>query len=178
MTNQHVTTHFHPFTTLPLLQSHLHPKFAIYNAGKKLLEFSQDHYLQLRRAFPRLVDIKKLYAAWLTQPKEEELEDPSFQPPRDDDEEDDDDDGDPKDLDYDDRPPSRQSPPKKRRAPAPRTKSQPMKRKAPAADQPPRKALCSDHRRRGQTSWTNNLIREWSKNPASRAPFSGLLNFQ
>lgn len=194
ISNQHVTNHFYPFDTLPLFESHLHPKFAIYNAAKKLDDFSSDHYLQLLEDYPQLSSIQILYNAWKRRPKEDELDNPSFLPPQVDDNEDEDDDfeDDPHDFDYDDRPPSRQSRSKKGKAAASPTKSRPShptkrraeasptkshashpkKRKAPPSSTgPTRKALSTHNQEVGKAAWTRNCIRQWSKCDLS-SPFS------
>ena len=54
----------HPFSTLPLLKSHLHPKFVIFDAGSKvtmLLE-QRSEFLEL---YPGLGKIYRLYLAWV-----------------------------------------------------------------------------------------------------------------
>ena len=38
---EHVHIHLYPFDTLPLLESHLHPKFIIFDTGNKLRELGR-----------------------------------------------------------------------------------------------------------------------------------------
>ena len=94
MSQEHCTTHFYPFNTLPLLESHVHPKFVIYNAGTKLAGLSQECYAKLIEDFPSLASVCTLHNAWMQLPKQEELDNPSFKvlKPNDDNNDDDDDD--------------------------------------------------------------------------------------
>lgn len=100
-------THVHPFTTLPSLKSHLHPKFAIVNAGRKLQRLEDIEMQNLIAEYPSLEKINKLYSAWLRPPPLHSSTDLSFHPPRDhrnDSGDDDNGDGDdPTDGDYENR---------------------------------------------------------------------------
>ena len=76
------TVHCHPFSTLPLLESHLHPKFVIYETGRKLddilrpekkgryeeiarvNEGRRQFGSKLRETWPAITHIEHIYAAW------------------------------------------------------------------------------------------------------------------
>ena len=88
------TVHCHPFSTLPLLESHLHPKFVIYETGRKLDDIlcplrplsekkGRDEEIalveevvarvnegrrqfrsKLRKTWPAITQIEHIYAAW------------------------------------------------------------------------------------------------------------------
>ena len=154
-----VTIHKYPFDKL-LFESHIHPKFVIYNAGAKLVSFSATHLSKLVEDFPGLSSINRLYNAWMRPPKDEELNDPSFNVPKakDDDDDDDFDYDDNNDSDYKDLPPSRRSQSKKRKAAAALAKSrQSHSRKGKG---PTQKALSAHNRVLGKSAWTDR-IREW-----------------
>ena len=74
------TIHMCPFDTLPQLESHIHPKFVIVNAGAKLVKLATVDVLKLVEDFPRLSSIITLYNAWTRELAEKELKDPSFIP--------------------------------------------------------------------------------------------------
>lgn len=57
-------THTYPFTTLPLMTSHLHPKFAILEAGRKLETLETNNVAELIGSYPSLGDVVVLYGAW------------------------------------------------------------------------------------------------------------------
>jgi hypothetical protein len=59
------TNHTYPFDTLPLLESHLHPKFVIFNSGKKINGLPVHKYTKLMQQFPILGHVENLYMAWL-----------------------------------------------------------------------------------------------------------------
>jgi hypothetical protein len=96
------TIHTYPFDGLPLLRSHLHPKFAIVEAGRRLEGLEPNIFKQLLVDFPSLSLIGNLYEAWLRVPPAGWKEDISFNVlyVKDDDDDDDDDDSDPN---YDDQ---------------------------------------------------------------------------
>lgn len=94
-----VTVHFYPFQTLPLLESHLHPQFVIFEAGRKLaalkdligslMVISQEASTALERLvsglraqWPAVKQIERIYQAW-TQKLDLGyiLADPEFNPP-------------------------------------------------------------------------------------------------
>lgn len=142
ISSDHISNHFYPYSSFPRIESHLHPKFVIYNAGHKLFKCPADRLSELFRDFPSLASVRLLYEAWIRGPQGHEAQDPSFKPPEaddKDDDEDDDDDDDGKDSDYDDRTQSRLSNSKKRKAPVNAQRSQ-KKRKAPVNSQKKRKA--------------------------------------
>jgi hypothetical protein len=99
--------HDYPFNTLPLLESHLHPKFVIYDAGIKMFSFLRDPSFtaQMVRDFPSLKMTVELYIAWALNPlPDSSVNDPTYYDPDADEDEDSDKDGndddDPKDGDY------------------------------------------------------------------------------
>lgn len=68
------TIHTHPFNTLPLLKSHLHPKYVIFDAGRKLgvLAKSDTHFVNKT--------ILAEYGAWKRELPDITQEDPSYFP--------------------------------------------------------------------------------------------------
>lgn len=167
--------HRYPFKTLPLLESHLHPKFVIFEGGRKLESLSlvlkgQETF----NDFPTLTALTELYNAWKASPTAEEQEqDSSYNVPVDSNGGDDDDDD---DSDYQSGPPSRRKGHlKKRKALAVKPNAAKGKR--------PRKVLSklSIHNRQvlseatlfslnqrfGRARWTYDCIRDWSKQSRS-----------
>lgn len=93
----------HPFETLPLLKSHLHPKFVIFDAGRKLASLEGAAFHKLTADFPILNVVLSLYKGWIRKLPQSHVNDPSYAPPvipEDDDISSDDDDS--SDDDYDD----------------------------------------------------------------------------
>lgn len=70
--------YLYPFNTLPLLNSHLHPKFAIFDAGTKMakLIYQRSEFLDNH---PGLIKIWRLYNAWKQSPPKFALGDESYQ---------------------------------------------------------------------------------------------------
>ena len=68
---------FYPFNTLPLLNSHLHPKFAIFDAGIKMARLTHQKSMFLNN--PSLLKIWRLYNAWKRPLPKEALGDESYQ---------------------------------------------------------------------------------------------------
>ncbi|XP_006455583.1 hypothetical protein AGABI2DRAFT_180559 [Agaricus bisporus var. bisporus H97] len=61
------TLHFYPFDTLPSFRSHLHPKFAIFELGRKFIELIERNPTAANAAFssyPILHTIRIIYLAW------------------------------------------------------------------------------------------------------------------
>jgi hypothetical protein len=52
-----VAVHYYPFDTLQLLRSHLHPKYAIFEAGRKLGGLDASLATNLADRYPSLVGI-------------------------------------------------------------------------------------------------------------------------
>jgi len=76
-----VTTHHYPFKTLPIIKSHLHPKFAIVNAGQKIQKLGTTNGKIFGRVvtdYPILGDVMRVYTAWL---RPADLDDKSFHVP-------------------------------------------------------------------------------------------------
>src|SRR6266446_1051834 len=71
--------HTHPFETLPPLKSHLHPKFVIFNCGRKLGTLSSPLYDKIMKDFPIFDDIDFVYRAWAAPP--EYTDDPTYSAP-------------------------------------------------------------------------------------------------
>lgn len=166
-----ITNHVYPFATLPLLESHVHPKFVIADAGIKLVSFTIDELKELFKNYPDLAYILSLYNAWIRPLNARQLNDPSFIVPKVNDEDDDDDgDGDNNDdSDYDDRPPSQRS--RKRKAPAnSQAKSQrsnpkrhaSSKRSRPKGKPLSQTRLSCHNQLLGKRAWTYDRIRKWS----------------
>ncbi|KAF7759881.1 hypothetical protein Agabi119p4_11576 [Agaricus bisporus var. burnettii] len=66
------TFHFYPFDTLPPFRSHLHPKFAIVELGRKYHELRGKNLAAASAAlssYPILSRVNRIYAAWLLSPK-------------------------------------------------------------------------------------------------------------
>jgi hypothetical protein len=77
---KHFDTYYYPFKTLPLLQSHLHPKFVIFNAGKKLTSLDPADFRNLTTDFPCLTFILSLYMAWIRNVLPSQLDDQTYAP--------------------------------------------------------------------------------------------------
>ena len=78
--------HFHPFNTLPRFESHLHPKFVIFDAGKKLSKLavtSQSVYGLFCDRYPIAEKIEVLYIAWTRDVPPIANKDPSYWVPDD-----------------------------------------------------------------------------------------------
>jgi hypothetical protein len=79
-----ITAHGHPYKTLPNLKSHLHPKFAIFDAGRKMKDLSQQSKIplpELRKLlsdYPALTMIQELYNAWTQKIPADALEELSY----------------------------------------------------------------------------------------------------
>ncbi|KZP17464.1 hypothetical protein FIBSPDRAFT_933985 [Athelia psychrophila] len=61
----YISSHLHPFTTLPPLESNLRPHFAIFEAGRKLAKLDIAASIRALADFPRLNKIVEIYAAWI-----------------------------------------------------------------------------------------------------------------
>ncbi|GJJ06489.1 hypothetical protein Clacol_000681 [Clathrus columnatus] len=61
------TTHVYPFNDMPLLQSHVHPRFVILEAGRKLA-INIDLLPDLSNTYPDLRRIAQIYTAWTRVP--------------------------------------------------------------------------------------------------------------
>ncbi|KZP27457.1 hypothetical protein FIBSPDRAFT_297547 [Athelia psychrophila] len=60
-----ISSHLHPFTTLPQLESHLRPHFAIFEAGRKLDKLRPVAVVRALADYSLLVKILAIYAAWI-----------------------------------------------------------------------------------------------------------------
>lgn len=62
------TRHTFPFTDMPVLQSHVHPHFAIFSTGQKLDKDDKALLFLTRRQSPYKAQVERLmeiYAAWM-----------------------------------------------------------------------------------------------------------------
>jgi hypothetical protein len=94
----------YPYDTLPRLRSHLHPKFVIFNTGKKLRRALEGIILdpELQRLNPNLVTILRVYDAWILPLPVNAMDDVTYVDPHVElvSEDDGNPDDDPNDLDY------------------------------------------------------------------------------
>jgi hypothetical protein len=102
----------YPYDKLPCLTSHIHPKFAIFDAGEKLealgeLSSSQQELREVLSGNPGLEKIRILYSAWIRTPPKDSVNDISYNDPNFvlayEPEDDGDDSDDPEDGDYTNR---------------------------------------------------------------------------
>jgi hypothetical protein len=172
---QTLTRHIYPFDTLPLLESHLHPKFVIYNSGKKIKGLEVPEYEKLIEQFPQLGDVEIVYMAWLESLPKTVKDDASYNAPVDSDDDYDSDDivDDPRDEDYvlD----ARSMKASQKRKLSPRPKRSPAKRQKPGSNRkvlsevmfnmdPLSEVRLSSHNRQiGGAPWTHDRIRQWSR---------------
>lgn len=170
---ENFSIHSYPFDTLPLLESHLQPKFVIYNAGEKLAVLGHRLYDKLIDSFPGLSSsfslILSLYAAWTLPPPDDAGEDSSYVSADDDDDGDDGDGDSDDDDDLDYTLPGR---PKRRKVQAMEPLAPPTKRKRPNPKVLPvssrrkflsKETMSSLDQHLGEALWTAERIREWSK---------------
>lgn len=79
--------HSYPYLTLPDLKSHLHPKFVIFDAGKKLDKlYNQDIksnpvYGKFVKDYPNAEKTRDLYIAWTRKPPDNAREDKTYYDP-------------------------------------------------------------------------------------------------
>jgi hypothetical protein len=79
-----IVVYKYPYTSFPQLKSHLHPKFAIFDAGSKLQKlFNEDSdsnpvYEKALEDYPSLSKIRSLYLAWIQPLPKKALEDKTF----------------------------------------------------------------------------------------------------
>ncbi|KAF7979006.1 hypothetical protein HWV62_43967 [Athelia sp. TMB] len=79
--SDHVSTHVHPFQTLPQLDSHLLPHFVIFETGRKLAALPPADLIDFTRQNPLLEMIVRIYQAWTTTRPAGAEEDVTFLPP-------------------------------------------------------------------------------------------------
>ncbi|KAF5326005.1 hypothetical protein D9611_000520 [Ephemerocybe angulata] len=79
--NECFTTHVYPFKTLPLLISHIQPKFVLM-AFARLIAYivPKPHLRDLVKEYPQLSRVRRLYSRWVRDLPEQALADPSFVP--------------------------------------------------------------------------------------------------
>jgi hypothetical protein len=179
--------HTYPFDSIPLIESHLHPNFVIFDAGEKLRNLEPENYNTLSQTFPALKNcfqnLEQLYQAWTRPLSPKQLQElkvhiPSNDDKRYDDDGDGEDDGedegdgdDGHDEDYDDR--ARPRP--KRKAPSVKAPTN-RKRRNPGATR--RSVLSqmksSNHGQHYEKVWTSERIYDWNR--GSLQPFSAILS--
>ncbi|KAL0957225.1 hypothetical protein HGRIS_001039 [Hohenbuehelia grisea] len=127
--------HVFPFDDIPVLKSHIHPKFAIFQLGRQISGLAADKKASLLNANPILCSVLDLHKAWSESLPAGADEDSEFNQPLDDSDDDDSDGGgrggdDPGDGDYSDVPtiPRRDG---KRKATMPPSPSARSKRSCP-----------------------------------------------
>jgi hypothetical protein len=60
--------HYHPYTSLPDLPCHIHPKFVILTLGEQLSSLVDEVLNSLLEGYPILTKILILYNSWIIQP--------------------------------------------------------------------------------------------------------------
>ena len=83
----HPTVYEYPYSTFPKLKSHLHPKFSIFDAGRKLdaLFFQENSNPAIDKLFgdyPNSIKILHLYRAWIAPIPDSALKDTSYIDPK------------------------------------------------------------------------------------------------
>lgn len=176
-----LTNHDYPFKTLPIIKSHLHPKFAIVNAAEKMQELAKNEndFRRVLLDFPILRVVMDVYTAWVRFPAD--LNDKSFNVPPvplvdliggDSGSNGGDNDSD-SDSDYDDRTVPYRPHPRNRKTPQNSLGGSPVRKRkrteaAPRASRTKRKVLSElslwkhDHQT-GDRLWTGNRIRKWDQ---------------
>ncbi|KAF8698513.1 hypothetical protein AX14_001128 [Amanita brunnescens Koide BX004] len=95
LTANDFNVHVYPFTTLPVVVSHIHPKFVIMATGAVIAGRSRlDVRQALFQQFPTLQTILTLSVAWGSAVPDDAEENESYWPPDDPNDDDDDDNGD------------------------------------------------------------------------------------
>lgn len=77
----YISTHVHPFQTLPQLDSHLLPHFVIFETGRKLQTLSPIDVPDFMSQNPLLLKILRIYQAWTKRRPEGAEQDDTFIPP-------------------------------------------------------------------------------------------------
>ncbi|KAF8637443.1 hypothetical protein AX17_002808 [Amanita inopinata Kibby_2008] len=77
---EHFAIYTHPFENLPLLESHLHPKFAILEAGRKLDLLDADVLVSFLEGHLILKKVNQIYKAWTRQRPEDANKDKTYCP--------------------------------------------------------------------------------------------------
>jgi len=170
------TTHTYPFATLPLMTSHLHPKFVILEAGRKLETLETNNVAELIGNYPSLGDVVVLYGAWTRAVPSNAMVDRTYNNPDEDDGSDNDDEEDNNnDEDYKDNRSQRTSHGRygSRRwcaphgSPTPSSK-RPRREGGTYGQKRKHSSLISgvtmvEHSRKvGKMAWTDDAVRNWS----------------
>ena len=84
--NVDVSIHTYPYHTIPLLKSHLHPKFVIFNGGCKLTGLEAHGagalYTRIINEFPSLEKVMSVYDSWRAKVPEVVLKDETYVDPK------------------------------------------------------------------------------------------------
>jgi hypothetical protein len=170
------TRYVFPYRTLPKLRSHLQPKFVIFDVGRKLQLIPRALYSKITKDFPLLIEIHKVYIAWMNSPEDCE-NDTSYSVPGvvcekydfiSDYNDYGNDNDDPEDLDYSDKKSLPQTEPGRLAF----TRSVLQKRKRLLSEVKwinynrqylTEVTLRSHNRQSGEAAWTDDRIREWTK---------------
>ncbi|CAA7270529.1 unnamed protein product [Cyclocybe aegerita] len=155
------TNYVYPFNEMPPLRSHIHPKFAILEFGRKLKKMSTAALVNALRHTPALADIYVIYEAWTRGVPSEDEDAESYKPaPSDDDDQD-------MDPDFDGA---------SIQTPAGRVQRTRSTRKRPAPDDPPSSSplqrsrqlarlsletLVDHDRDVGKGGWTKESLANW-----------------
>ncbi|GJJ11573.1 hypothetical protein Clacol_005808 [Clathrus columnatus] len=78
ITREDVTTHVYPFDTLPILKSHLSPKFVILEAGRKLSLLNTASNLEITTRYPILLKVTQIVQAWTSPRPSDAMNNPSY----------------------------------------------------------------------------------------------------
>ena len=73
--------HTYPYSSLPTLESHVHPKFIIFDAGRKLRTLMIENSDVLKNVidhYPSLSKVQNLYRAWIQEPPKISLKDKTY----------------------------------------------------------------------------------------------------
>jgi hypothetical protein len=81
LSTNNFTVHVYPFNTLPVLVSHIHPKFVILATAQAVANQEEDATQALVQRFPTLGTILRLSLAWMHLIPERAKEDQSYWPP-------------------------------------------------------------------------------------------------
>jgi hypothetical protein len=163
------TTYTYPFDDMPVFKSHLHPKFAILEAGRKLNEIDFVTSIQKSKDYPILTKVAEIYSAWTRPRPDQAMNDPSYNHDSDDDE--DGDDGTNRSTVHTEahrygfrRRPNAPGSPKlgsKRSGGEPGKGARPYKRKRSVCFS--EKTIVEHNREYGRGKWTREEISYWSK---------------
>ncbi|KAF8635004.1 hypothetical protein AX17_004050 [Amanita inopinata Kibby_2008] len=90
LTPNDFSTYMYPFDGFPLLTSHLHPRFVILEAGRRLNLLDAAVLLLFVTRHPILTQVSQIFSAWTCHRPATAMDDKSYNPDKDDDNRDDD----------------------------------------------------------------------------------------